>query len=248
MNSVDLYKLSCYERCEEGRISEEERDVLLEAVSEDYLFIEKKTREEYSRERFKDKHNFDKKTGTIEVDGKRVKVDMNNSKTMNVNGSVTPRQTAANVYSDKPEIFLGREFFKLKNDKRREAILQHEIGHTKMHGLNPKSNMLNKDFISEKNVNGLAQSMFQQLTGDDLGKVDEDTRREFMKQINEELKIGEYLKHKTADNLTRQERNKLFEKIKSKYEKDGHTNATEFEADRYAANKTQKKTYEKRFN
>lgn len=53
MNEVNKYKLSLYERCEEGIISKEERDVLLEEVdlytveSTDYITQEFKSKEEF---------------------------------------------------------------------------------------------------------------------------------------------------------------------------------------------------------
>ena len=45
---------------------------------------------------------------------------------------------------------VDEDFFKLKNTKRMDATLQHEIGHSKMHSMNPKSSHIDTSMISSE--------------------------------------------------------------------------------------------------
>ena len=57
----------------------EESFAWMDSVLYGDLFEEKKTQEEYAREHFKKKYKYDPKTSTIEVNGKRIKVDISNN-------------------------------------------------------------------------------------------------------------------------------------------------------------------------
>ena len=96
------------------------------------VFTEKKTQEEYAREHFKKKYKYDPKDSTIEVDGKRIKVNMDKNNKNRMSTAFYDKNENSNY------INLPSDFFKLKNPKRRDAVLMHEIGHLKMH--NPYGN------------------------------------------------------------------------------------------------------------
>lgn len=129
-------------------------------------FIEKRTKEEYALEKWKKKYNFiptdrSKQSGYITVngeqykvylqgkykalkDGKPIKLDdlIGNNNNGNSYYRNTDSQGAQIVGDDnhfeKDSILLGKDYFKLKNSKRRDGVLQHEIGHKKLgHTSNP---------------------------------------------------------------------------------------------------------------
>lgn len=122
----------------------------------DYL-VEKKTREEYAIDKFKKRYNYKplkgqtrgRRMGTIQVDGEEYIVDLDpkNPIASNFAGGkeyFEPRITMA--ANDTKKITLGRSFFdSIKNQKRRDAILNHEIGHTKFHSTRPKNKMSKED-------------------------------------------------------------------------------------------------------
>lgn len=91
-----------------------------------------------------------------------------------------PRSTASFLDGS---ISVDRDFFKVKNQKRRDTILQHEIGHSRM-----KDDSFTQD--------------------------------------------GKFMTS---------ERHDLTKYATKKYAKGGHSNSDEFEADRYAANRTSEK-------
>ena len=141
-------------------------DAFLESINDeiDSYYIEKETRVEYAKRRFKEKYKYDPKEKTIEVDGKKYKVDANLDKGQKgknknftaqlyirkygrgpfakkeyvardkkVDKSDEKRETASSILTNR--ISLDDDFFKLKNDERRDAVLQHEIGHNNLHNM-----------------------------------------------------------------------------------------------------------------
>ena len=168
----------------------------------------------------------DKKEGTITVRGQKIKVDRD-TKSLTAktsDGQIIPRQTAMDGTSNEPRIILGKEFEKAKNNKRRDALLNHEIGHAKYH--NPSSDKTTKksrDII----IDSMAKDASIQNYGDDSLK---DTLKN---QLNQTLPD----KSKKPDKYTDKDkaRHDNLDKLK-KYE-DGklHSNRTEYEADIYAS-------------
>lgn len=214
--------------------------------------MEMKSKEEYARRSFKKKYDFkpDKpgsNTGTITVDGKTHKVDMDKKSTVDVSGMRMPRQTANAMYGDDRKIMLDKNYFKLKGshgNERRDAVLQHEIGHGRLHGSDSdndkKSTKVFKDTITKntKDQQGIDLSKtknFMGVSGHDLRKA-----------IYDSSGIKDYTKN--MDKSKVKDREAAYAKAK-KYEKDGaHANASEFEADRYAANRTSERAVKKGVN
>ena len=103
------------------------------------LLLEMKNKEEYSRKSFKKKYNFkpdkdNKNIGKIKVDGKEYRIDMDKTKDIKDDDGEHKRRTGALKNDDNNTIYLDKKFFKLKgsdNNERRDAVLQHEIGHHK---------------------------------------------------------------------------------------------------------------------
>ena len=232
-----------------------------EAFIEDILVLnEKKTHEEYAKEKFKKKYNFvpdnpDSSKGTIKVNGKKYDIDINSdtieSKTGDENGTIG----------------IDKRFFKLKGSnksERRDAALYHEIGHQRLHNSNPKSDTVDSKNRSQKFFRKETRNSIKNKTGIDINedpysaarevfknspriasvvnRMPKDQAKEFIykKGFNED----EYLKDSTKEDQDR--RDKDFEKAK-KFEnpKNPHMRAEEFEADRYAANRTSERAVKK---
>ena len=116
----------------------------------DRYITEKKTREEYATDKFKKRYKFTPlshgdKTGVIEVNGEKRIVDLDTKNplaTANQYGKLVPsvRKTKSDVVDGR--ITIGKEYFsRIKNQKRRDAILNHEIGHAKFHSLFPEKQL-----------------------------------------------------------------------------------------------------------
>ena len=222
------------------------------AIFNENYIMEMKSKEEYARRSFKKKYNFkeDKpgsNTGTITVDGKTHKVDMKKSSTAKIGDQEVPRQTANVMTGNDRKILLDKNYFKLKgshNNERRDAILQHEIGHGRLHGVDSdkdkKSTKVFKDTITKntKDQSGLDISKIKKcygVSGHNLRKTiyDNNGAKDYVKDMD---------KSKIKD------REAAYSKAK-KYEKSAaHANASEFEADRYAANRTSERAVKKGVN
>lgn len=220
------------------------------------ILNEKRSREDYHRESFKKKYKFepskeDKDIGTItDKQGKKYKVDMRKSKTVDMDlGSFSipvPRSTSAIANSKDSEIILDKNFFKLKGSnksERRDAILQHEIGHQNLHNINPENKTVdkkNRDIAVFKNF---AKGTVKDQSGLDISKdggslfgatIDHGTRKDFYDGNG----AKEYAASATKDKNEKKQRRADLAAAK-KYEGKGpHQNASEFEADRFAANRT----------
>ena len=212
------------------------------------LVLEKKTKEEYRMSKFKKKYNYDPKRKTIEVDGETYKVDLDVKNpiiniTDNEGNKVTSiRQLGIDGLSDDPTIFFDEGFFKIKNQKRRDSMLKHEIGHTKMLVLNPDSKKADKDFSDHISLRELLVSQNSEL-GEPLDKDDIDFIED---KIKSDPFYNQLISQKTSKKFTTEEREKIISLMR-KYDKGSHANPTEFEADRYASNRTKggSKTFKK---
>ena len=137
-------------------------DNFLESIDNDIdsLYIEKQTREEYAKRRFKEKYKYDPKEKTIEVDGEKIKVDANLDKGQK--GNTTKVDSKLIEYKDKSGI-IPRKKYKVveaekepreretsashslkqieldddywKTARRKNTGLSHEVGHIKLHNI-----------------------------------------------------------------------------------------------------------------
>lgn len=193
-----------------------------------------------NKERFKDKYKYDPKNRTIVVDGETYRIRMSSDDDTETKGlsSISMDHkvvgTSANLLNKRGGIYLDDNFWKLKSDQERAAVLSHEIGHLKYHGVNVKSRHLNKDTVVGGNV-----EKAKTVKGSNF--FDEGNRG-----FEENNKKLEKLANKNKDKQQNIDRRKNIERYK-KYEnpKIPHANTDEFEADRYAANKYGSKTLKK---
>lgn len=155
-----------------------------------------------------------------------------------------PRQTAAMINDKDGKIYIDSKYFKLSSQARRDAVLQHEIGHTKFHSLNPKSNKMDKEMMSKEMMLSSFENQIKTINDQGYGYKESDPEfKELRKDILHDFEplIKKYAGKIPNDNSGRQKIRAEARAILKKYEKSGHANTNEFEADRYSANKTSKK-------
>ena len=231
-----------------------DEETFIESIEE--LFEEKASQLEYNIRRFKEKYNFNPKDSTIVVDGHKYKVDIKikdpiayvQGDDLNF-GYVTQRTDSAHTNGtsvDSTPIVLGKNFFMLKDDKRRAALLQHEIGHQKLHPRSLDNPHLDKRKISSRPVRDECRDVLRSYNKT-LGFMNKDDRREYLKNSDIGQRVlyhqKEKLKRSTANPKEQLDRNKARDAAnknvarKNNQNMSDHINAKEIEADRYAANK-----------
>ena len=223
-------------------------------LSTDLMILnEKKTREEYARRSFKKKYNYepskeDPNIGTItDKSGKKYKVDMRKSSTMNVNsldGSEemeVGRQLSADLNDKDSKINIDDKFFKMKGSRkgeRRDAVLQHEIGHQNLHNLNPDNKTVDKKNRDPEVHKSVIRGSVKDSIGIDFaeGKTQED--HEARKELYDTAGAKKYFEKSTKDKDEKKYRRDSLNTAKKYETNKNHQNAAEFEADIYAANRT----------
>ena len=223
---------------------------MVESTDED-LFEEKATRTEYAMRRFKERYKYNPSDKTIVVNGTRYKVDLDIAKPIiyvpdGAGGyAASPRQTCF-AWTDEGQIILDKKFFQLKDDKRRAAVLQHEVGHGKLHNTTPGNKTADRSKISRTMIMDEIAEQEEELKKyyKRIGFSDKETA-EYVQMWKDGIKpnIDGYLKMSTASEVedkirasARAAARKYVPKHNPNLDKT-HTNANEFEADRYAANK-----------
>lgn len=223
---------------------------MAESTDED-LFEEKATRTEYAMRRFKERYKYNPNDKTIVVNGTRYNVDLDIAKPIiyvpdGAGGhAATPRQTCF-AWTDEGQIILDKKFFQLKDDKRRSAVLQHEVGHGKLHNTTPGNKTADRSKISRTMIMDEIAEQEEELKKyyKRIGFSDKETA-EYVQMWKDGIKpnIDGYLKMSTASEVedkirasARAAARKYVPKHNPNLDKT-HTNANEFEADRYAANK-----------
>lgn len=262
-------------------------------------FFEKKTSEQYHTEKFKKKYKFvpDKpgsKEGTITVNGKKIRVDINvHSSTMKVycqksqipalkelgievdeKGRVSnPRSTCAEITSSDPVIHFGETMFKI-NPKQLEPLLQHEVGHLKMHSSKDNgvseskyrtkvAGKMMSERLEEQNWGGKSKQQIKAEYDNAIKRTKDPKEKERLRQ--QYKKLDKSVREKiSADKSTRDDLTDLAKNTKNHKETDkerqelkkymdkkysgkdhSHQNFQENEADRFAANKTSEKELKK---
>ena len=201
---------------------------LVECMSDDTfddVVFEKKTRNEYAIEKFKKKYQFKpsepgSRTGTIVVDGETYDVNLDSDL----------------CATDGDTVYLNKNFFRLKNGKRRDAILQHEIGHSKLHtynsydGLNKGGKHIDETLKTKKALEQHVKSTVDnaQIKTAILGK----------KAVEDGIRNDEIFKKHAASTNNSPKRDAVLDAA-NKYHHDGtpHENTQEVEADAYSASR-----------
>lgn len=192
---------------------------------------EKKTREEYARRRFKKKYNFEpdkpgSSKGTITDGGKKYKVDIGKSNYIYKDSDhKIKRDTISDLSSKDSTIYLGsNKYFKLKGSnkgERRDAVLQHELGHQNLHNINHANKTTDKNKRTEDVYNAVEKASGQNKD-----------------PVHKKLYTG----YSTATSSDKEKRNRALERATElSSSKQVHSvSPIEFEADRYSANRTSK--------
>lgn len=163
---------------------------------------------------------------------------------MEKNTETARRQTSAETNSDESTIHLDKNFFKLKNDDRRNAVLQHEVAHTKLHSMKGDTDNIDKTLKTNKFINELISDTISYYVENakKLGISEKEAREQATSNIKGMAKklTVEYQKGGLSkDEFRKKLRESAIAKL-SKYKKssNNHINTREFEADRYAVNKS----------
>lgn len=214
---------------------------------------EKKTREQYARESFKKKYKYepskeDPNIGTItDKSGKKYKVDMRKNNTMNIGGVDIKRQTMADLSSNDSQINLDKNFFKLKGSnkgERRDAVLQHEIGHQNLHNMNPENKTVDKKNRNMSVYKNTVKNMVKdQYMGADISKDSPGFSKKENHDIRKQINDGDGMAAKYASSVSKDKeeskQRRADQATAKKFEKQSsHANAEEYEADRFSANRT----------
>lgn len=230
-----------------------DEEIFIESMEE--LFEEKASQLEYNIRRFKEKYNFNPKDSTIIVDGHKYKVDMRFNDPISYIKGVGASEnlgTSAKIDGgsiDTTPITLSKSFFMLKDDSRRAAVLQHEIGHLKLHSKNPKNPHTDKKTIS-RNLSTTDSKYYVRYRTQKLRREDPSiNKQEIRHTLKDDPSVQKRLKNNkelaaqsSATKSEEAERDKLRKRAtelsSTKNPLAGkHLNPVEIEADRYAANK-----------
>ena len=244
MNKYEMIYNELCDRVESGELSLEDAESINDVAYDRYVTERRLTPVDRHLYKFKKKYNFvpdkdDRNRGTITVDGKDYPVELDiNSKTMVTDdGQTVPRQTAHEITSKKGTIHLDKNNFRM-NSKRSDAMLQHEIGHAKMHNFHPESKLRMRNAAHPDIVNTHAGTVSNITYYGVNSPFIQRQKHQLRKAINDEYDTPEYRsKARSAGKDQYNSRQKMFNHMR---QYDGtislHQNPLEYEADRYAAN------------
>lgn len=179
------------------------------------------TREQRHEYKFKKRYKY--KNNTITVNDEKFNVDLVDRK----------KQTKSFINDPNGKINISKELFKLK-PKEMDAVIQHEIGHSKMHYINSSSTVGDKRFASPKYILQLSvQNLINRGEEPTVSNINREANRHFGKDYIKQIK--------NVDPRFQDTRNKNYTKMIKYTNYLSSSNPMEFEADRYAANRTGKK-------
>ena len=235
-------------RLDNGVITVEFYKEVNDLAFEEYIMESTEKRIERNKLEFMKKYKYNPEDKTIIVDGEKFKVDMDIDKSLielyGPYGIKQPayRQTQAEIMSKDSTIHLDKQFFMVNRESNRDAILLHEIGHIKLHTMNPNSKNFNKNSISKKVWNDMLLTMAKEACKRN-NITDEKTIQKLYKQLK--ILLAPYYLKYTVSNLSlakRQARYAAYELAKKyELENNSHCKSIEIEADRWAANRTSEK-------
>ena len=106
-------------------------DKILDYNDQLFYIEEKKTKSEYRLQKFKNEHNYDKKDGTVEMNGERVKFKTGGSNKHNaeIRGNIEIPGKILKSCGMKNELYMNKAAFNTKHPKTHEFIFRHEEGH-----------------------------------------------------------------------------------------------------------------------
>ena len=198
------------------------------------ILNEKKTREEYRRRAAEKHFKFEpdkpgSKDGTI-TDKKGKKYRIEHDKYMEIsdkNGKKTKakKETESYVTDKNSMININSDIYRLKGSNKGERIkaaIEHEIGHQNLHNFNPNNKTVDPKNRNIETFRRLAVSSGLKPTDPNYHKM-----------------LSKYLGDQSSEKDAKEDRLKDLKAAK-KYEdgRSDHTKAEEFEADRFAANRT----------
>ena len=217
--------------------NEQRNSLFIESYYDSY-FTEKKTKEEYSMDKFKKKYKFipdktkggnDPRRGTIEVDGRRYNVDMGKDKprVIDPEGKAHPVDKLIGFRDSDNTVQLPKYYFdRTKNQKRRHGTLMHEIGHSELHDIN-------KDKINNSDINMIRRQIRSNMR-QSPAKISEEQIEQITDLVIDKIsaRISNKPTIKSIDK--RREMLKIIDEICKENKANMHEDSSEYEADAYA--------------
>lgn len=212
-------------------------------------------------DRFKKRYEYDPSTSTIKVDGTRYKVDMdinNDYICVKVNGrNIWKIRDTSVDPNDGGTIILDKDFFKLKNGRRRNATLQHEIGHARLHTTTipdddeddkpiPDKTKLSRGVLKYSALKSAKNIYDDQIkhgkSHEEANKTAQKEAKKILQNSNSKRYMAKQVEYASKDDINEREAtfkraDHLARKLRGTRE-NPHLNPLEIEADRYAANKS----------
>lgn len=232
-----------------GGITESQKDRLLE-------ILEKATREEYRKRAFKKRFKFhpfegEPNRGTIEIDGDIYRVDIGKSEYAFTGPSGIREKVGRKqcCYLTTGDILIDSDIvMRLQNKRRIDSTLYHEVGHAKFQGTNLDKNE-DDEWILRGHDPTMSPKTLEMLLDKCIRQIYSNMSTQTIKELKQNPTVKEHidalrftylakLKNNPHRDKTLQEFRDEAITIYKLFDKGGHTNWSEFEADRYASNKT----------
>lgn len=234
MNKYDIIFESLQDKVNSGELAIEDAEILNDVAYEKYVF-EKKTTAEYRLQKFKKKHNYDPKDGTIEMNGERVKFKTGGSNKHNtkVEGSISSYGKVWKNLGEVPELYMNKASFNMKHPNTHEFIFRHEEGHMKAKDVKDKEDESIKKRKEKKREfhSNYMDSILKDLKS---GKISEDEGLKKIDKLNKSKLLSS--DEKSSYDKIKHEIEKYIDK--SKVNTEHGRNPDEYIADGYAADKT----------
>ena len=160
------------------------------------------------------KYEYDKNKGTIVIDGETIKVNRNAKST-----AIFTDHT-----DEKHELHIDKKFKNLKNNKRRDSVLNHEIAHKKL------QNLYDPNVTIDHKVNTVNSILDNRVENGEIT-----SQKEYDKASDKLVSLVNrkgFKEEKDYNDKDKKQSKNL--KIFDEYHKGGQLNSIEFEADAYA--------------
>lgn len=243
-----------------GMLNELSQDSSYMESTESDVFVEGEIMEKISLARFKKRYQYDSNKKTIVVNGETYRTDLDNYKSPYIvirdkNGKERKqlRTTSTTKFGEDPEIFLDKGFFNIKTKKRQDAVLYHEIGHTKLHNIDAGNQHLDQSLISPSAYMQMLNVEYREICSGlkkkyGINDLSAEDKREIFSSVKKSLPPKDEYVQKMSESQLRSKMRAEMMLVAKKYatqDKNKHMNVNEIEADRYAANKTSEASLKK---
>ena len=225
--------------------------------TESDVFVEGEIMEKISLARFKKRYHYDSNKKTIVIDGETYKCNLDDYSNPYIairdeKGKVVARESrsmSTTKFGKETEIILDKAFFNIKTKKRQDAVLYHEVGHSKLHNMDVNNAHLDKNLITPEvymQILNVEYRNFLNQVKKDMGKsnLTPDEKKKIFSEVKKNFPPKDDYVQKMPESQLRAKMRAEMLKAAKKYadqDNNSHMNVKEIEADRFAASKTSEK-------